>query len=280
MTDESIHDQMREAWGRVAEGWGTRTDAIDGGQASATEWMLRRSDPQAGQVVLDLAGGAGGLGRLAAERVGPSGRVLATDFAPQMVDVARRLASEQGLENLDFRTMDAQDMDLGDDTVDVVLCRSGIMLMVDPAAALREARRVLRPSGRLAFSVFTTPEENPWATAAVVPFIERGHVTPPAPGGPGMFALGDEERLHALATDAGFESVVVEAIEFDHHFADDDAVWHLATDVNALLAPLVRSLDDDERSVMRDAVVTAYAAWRTDDGTYDVPGRVLATMAH
>lgn len=171
-------------------------------------------------------------------------------------------------------------MDLGDDSVDVVLCRSGIMVMADPSAALLEVRRVLRPDGRLAFSVFTTAEENPWATTAVPPFVQRGHVTPPEPGGPGMFALGDEGQLRALVTDAGFALPEIAVVCYEHSFSDDAAVWSFVTDVNALLSPIVKSMEAGERDAMRRAVIDAYGPWRTADGSYHLPARVLAVLAH
>lgn len=279
MDAEVANDEMRTAWGRVASGWGTQSDVIDRGQTTATEWLLDRSDPQPGQIVLDLAGGAGGLGRLAADRVGTHGLVLATDFAPEMVDVARRLGEANGLTNLEYTTLDAQRMDLDDESVDVVLCRSGLMLVVDPGAALGETRRVLRPGGRLAFSVFTTPEQNPWASTAMTPFIQRGHVAPPEPGGPGMFALGDADRLRTLVTDAGFDSVELERLTWEHDFANDDAVWAQVRGINALLSPIVESMSVREQAEMRRAVIDAHSSWRAEDGSYRLPGSALAVLA-
>lgn len=81
-------------------------------------------------------------------------------------------------------------MDLEDDSVDAVVCRSVFMLVGDPAAALREARRGLRPGGSLAFTVFTTPNNNPWAAVPAAVLVQRGHLAPPQPGGPGVEGFG------------------------------------------------------------------------------------------
>jgi ubiquinone/menaquinone biosynthesis C-methylase UbiE len=123
--------------------------------------MIRRLDPQPGDTVLELAAGLGDTGLRAARLVGGSGRVIITDFAPEMIGAARRRAEEMGVENAEFRTLDAERMDLETNSVDGVLCRWAYMLMIDPAAAFAETRRVLRPGGRLAFSVWAARERNP-----------------------------------------------------------------------------------------------------------------------
>src|SRR5215204_274521 len=118
-----------------------------------SEWMVRRLDPQPGDTVLELAAGLADTGLMAARLVGESGCVIITDFAPEMVAAARQRAQELGVKNAEFRLLDAERMDLETDSVDGVLCRWAYMLMTDPATAFAETRRVLKPGGRLAFSV-------------------------------------------------------------------------------------------------------------------------------
>jgi ubiquinone/menaquinone biosynthesis C-methylase UbiE len=100
--------------------------------------------------------------------------------------------------------MDAERIELDSDSVDGVLCRFGYMLMADPAAALGETRRVLRPGGRLALAVWGVPERNPWAAIGGRMLVERGHMPPPEPGAPRVFSMGSEERTRALVEGAGF----------------------------------------------------------------------------
>lgn len=279
MDADAEQDQRRRTWGRVASGWAARSEVTEANQESVSDWLIHRSDPQPGQVVLDLAAGPGGLGHRVAECVGPDGRVISADLAPEMVEVARRLGAAQGLVNVEYRTLDAERMALDDDNVDVVLCRSGLMVMADPGAAVREARRVLRPGGAMAFSVFTTAAENPWVSVSLRPFVERGHFSPPEPGGPGMFSLGEEGRIRALVTGAGFAPPEIEAVDYDMRFSDDAAVWSLVTEMNARLSPIVKTMEDVEREAMRRAVIDAYAPYRDADGSYRVPARVLAGLA-
>ncbi len=141
--------------------------------------------------MIDIAAGPGDLGFQVAELVGGGGRVMSTDFAPEMVEVARRLGEARGVGNVDHAVLDAERMGLEDDCVDAAVCRWGYMLMADPGAALRETRRILREGGPLAFAVWASPERNPWAALPAATLVQRGHLPPPEPGAPGIFALAD-----------------------------------------------------------------------------------------
>jgi ubiquinone/menaquinone biosynthesis C-methylase UbiE len=110
--------------------------------------------------VLELAAGPGETGFAAAARLGPTGKLISSDQSPEMVAVAKARAAELGIENVEFKVLDAQRLSLDSESVDAVLCRWGCMLMADRDAALRESRRVLRRGGRVALAVWDTPDRN------------------------------------------------------------------------------------------------------------------------
>jgi ubiquinone/menaquinone biosynthesis C-methylase UbiE len=109
--------------------------------------MVRKLDPRPGDTVLEVTAGMADTGLMAARLVGESGRVIVTDFTPEMVAAARWRAQELGVINAEFGVLDAERMDLETDSVDSVLCRWAYMLMIDPAAAFAQTQRVLRPGG-------------------------------------------------------------------------------------------------------------------------------------
>ena len=83
--------------------------------------------------------------------------MIYTDFSPAMVDAARR----RGTPGVEHRVLDMQAIDLPDASVDGVICRYGYMLVPDPALAMRETRRVLRPGGRVALATWAAGEAQP-----------------------------------------------------------------------------------------------------------------------
>src|SRR3954471_10426519 len=199
---EEYRQQSRTGWNAIAPGWKRRSDWLAENTGLVNDWLVAKGDPQPGQTWLDVAGGPGDLARAISDRVGDDGHVIYTDFAPEMVEVARERGAGTG--NVEFRVLDAERMDLEDDSVDGVGCRYGYMLMADPEAAFAETRRVLRDGGTLAFAVWSTADRNPWAALPAMTVVQRGHIPPPDPTGPGIFAMGMPARIRELVTGAGF----------------------------------------------------------------------------
>ncbi len=268
---DSYREQSLQTWGRMAAGWEDRSAWMADVSGRVNEWIVAEADPQPGQTVLEVAAGPGDLGFRVAARVGDGGRLLSTDFSPEMVAAAQRLGGGRGLTNVDYKVLDAERMDLDDDSVDAVVCRWGYMLMADPAAALAETRRVLRDGGRLAFAVWASPERNPWAALPAMTLVRRGHVPPPQPGAPGIFALADPGRIGELVGGAGFPAPELEEIAFDFRYADFDDFWDVLIRLAGPLAAVIEALPEAEREATREAIEQSIAPFRSVDGSYSVP---------
>jgi ubiquinone/menaquinone biosynthesis C-methylase UbiE len=276
---DAYREQSRETWGEMASGWEARNDWMAATSGPVNEWLVERADPQPGQVVIDIAAGPGDLGFRIAERVGDEGRVMSTDFAPQMVEVARRLGEARGLHNVEFSVLDAERMDLEDDCVDAAVCRWGYMLMGDPPAAMRETRRILRSGGPLAFAVWAAPERNPWAAFPAMTLVERGHLSPPEPGSPGIFALANPDRLTEMVSAAGFGETELEELELEFHHPDFDDVWDALVRLAGPLARVINALPDEEREATRQAILERLEPFLGDDGSYRMPACSLGVLA-
>lgn len=235
--------------------------------APVSHAMITALAPSPDDVLLELAGGTGELAEALAPRVG---RYIYTDFAPAMVEAAKR----RGIPGVEHRVMDMQAIDLPDATVDGVLCRYGYMLVPDPALAFQETRRVLRPGGRVALATWAAARHNPWATRFGPVLIERGLVEPPKPGEPGQFALGEAEQIEALAREAGFTEVAVEEVETQFRFDDWEDYRGVMTSLASSLSQTLAGLDESARAEVDEAARARFELFGTGSN-YVLPARAL-----
>jgi SAM-dependent methyltransferase len=267
-----------EIWEEMAPGWERWRAQLADALTPVRAWLIGALGPQPGETVLELGAGTGETGFEVAAILGEEGRLISSDFSPEMVEVARRRSSELGLGNVDHRVIDVERIELDSASVDGVLCQSTYMLAADPAAALAETRRVLRPGGRLAFSVWGAPERNPWGSIGGMLLIERGHMPLPEPGAPGVFSMASEERTRALLDGAGFTSVRIEEVPLLFGFRDLGEYEQWVVDVAGSFAIVMRELPEEEREVLRARLREAFVPFATDGG-YELPGAALCAVA-
>lgn len=276
---DEIRARMRESWQRGAAGWGRRADAIQEFGMPVTVWMIEQLHLQPGQRVLELAGGPGDTGFMAAEQVRPGGLLIETDASEAMLGVAKGRARDLGATNVEFRRMELEWLDLSAASVDAIVCRWGLMFAVDPEAALRETRRVLVPGGRLAVAVWASPDLNPWATLPTRALVELGHAEPPDPTAPGMFALADVERLQALLESAGLTEVVVDSVELVRQERGIEDYIKGTLDLSAPFAQAQERLSTVQWRDVEHRIGELAAAFAQASGELIFPARTLVASA-
>ncbi len=276
---EEHRERLLDAWDEAAKGWGRQADRTHAVALPVSQWMIAHTQPQPGQVVLELAAGPGDTGFMAARLIEPGGRLICSDAVAGMLDVARERAQEQGLDNVEFKQLQLEWIDLPTASVDIVLCRWALMLVIDPAAALRECRRVVKPGGRLAFAVWDLPDRNPWITIMQRALLDIGYVEPQPQSGPGMFALSDRERLTELLDEAGFLDVEIEPVPILRNYASVVDWLGETRDLSRQFASVWADLADEQRQALRDHIAAAAADYADQSGALALPGSSLAAAA-
>lgn len=271
---DDLRRHVHAMWDAVAGAWAEHADYVDARAAGISEALLDVTAVAPGDQVLELAAGPGGLGIAAAERVGPGGRVRISDVVPAMVAAAATRVAARGLTNVEVLKLDLEQIREPDGAFDVVLCREGLMFAVEPARALSEIRRVLRPGGRAGIAVWGPQARNPGIGLVFeAASAQLGRPLPP-PGFPGPFALEDAERLAALLAQAGFADVVVRELPAPMRTATFEEWWRRTSGLAGPLSKILAGLPEAARQEIRDRLEAAAAPFHTPDG-FDFPGVAL-----
>lgn len=199
--------ELRNTWESAAPGWAKWEEAFSSGLADVTDTMISMAGIGAGSLVLDLACGVGAQTIQAAKRVGRSGSVVASDISGTMLEHVRRRAEHEGIPNIETLECAAEDLTASQTPFDAAMCRLGLMLFPSPSGALAAIQRVLKPGGRFAALVFSTPASNPFASQPMQILLRHAGKQPPVAGQPGIFALGGDGILNNLLEDCGFVDV-------------------------------------------------------------------------
>jgi SAM-dependent methyltransferase len=209
---EQYKRTTREQWENAAEAWHRWGPALEDWLGEATERMLDAAAITSGSRVLDVAAGAGGQSLAAARRVGHAGRVLATDISPAILAFAAKSAAEAGLSNIETLAVDGEELDVEAGSFDAVISRVGLIYFPDQQRALAGMYRALRPGGRFAAIVYSTPDRNEFFSIPVGIIRRRANLPPPLPGQPGPFSLGQPGTIEAAFAEAGFRDITVDRV--------------------------------------------------------------------
>jgi SAM-dependent methyltransferase len=279
MDADAHRRESLDAWEAAAAGWARRADWFAQATRPLSHWMIDAVRLQPGHRVLELAAGAGETGFLAAELIAPGGRLICSDQAEAMLALARARAGRLGITNVEFKVIDAEWIDLPLASQDAVLCRLGYMLMADPAAALRETRRVLVPGGRVALAVWDRPETNPWSRVSRAALESHGLRPPADPAAPGPFTLADPDRVGELLEDAGFTEIELDSLGIVQTDPDFETWWQGHLDMSRQARTAVDRGDPRAVAAAKAEIRAGLARYADRDGALAIPGRAILAAA-
>ncbi|HLY33530.1 MAG TPA: class I SAM-dependent methyltransferase [Jatrophihabitantaceae bacterium] len=235
-------------WEQAADAWHAWGHALETWLGPATETMLDAAGVRAGSAVLDVAAGAGGQTLAAARRVGPTGRVLATDISPQILAFAEREAHDAGLTWVSAHVLDGEDLDVEPGSFDAVISRVGFIYFPDQRRAFTGMLRALRTGGYLAGIVYSTPEANPFFSIPVSVIRRRAGLPPPLPEQPGPFSFGAPGVAEAAFERAGFVEVRVQTIAAPLRMTSTEDCVRFEQESFGALHQMLAGLDDAGRT--------------------------------
>ena len=257
----------RAQWQAAAEAWHRWGPFLGRWLGDATETMFDLARIGPGSRVLDVAAGAGEQSIGAARRAGPSGRVLATDIAPALLERAAADAKAAGLSNLETLELDGEALDtLPAGSFDAAISRVGLIYFPDQQRALAGMRRALRPGGRISAVVYSTPERNAFFSIPVKIIRERARLPAPLPGQPGPFSLGAEGALEAAFAKAGLRDIEVRRVPSPVRLASAAECVRFERESFGALHQMMVGLDEAERANTWDAIEEALRQFESSEG--------------
>ena len=287
LTNAAYKQTEIEEWDQAASAWHKWIPVINDFVSVATDIMLDQADIKTGSHVLDITAGDGSKSLMAAERVGETGTVLATDLSPAFVKLAQRIAQTQGVKNMTAEVMDAENLSLKDNSFDAAISRLGMMFLPDPLKGLQEIYRVLKPSGSFAAIVYTTADKTPFFTQS--PEIIRDQLSLPktqtneAPSStspsaqahqPGPFALGTPDFFADLFSQAGFVNIEQEIIEAPLRFGSTEDFIQWRRDVAVSHQRMLAGQDTETQERIWQEITKAMRQYETTDG-FETPTELL-----
>lgn len=244
MSEDEKIVAARTTWESAAPGWAKWEEKLSAGLVKATDELLDMAGIGMGARVLDVACGAGYQTLQAARRVGPGGSVVASDISPIMLDHVRRNAAVAGLANITTVESAAERLPVADVPYDAAISRLGLMLFPDAAAAVDAVRKTLKPGGRFAALVFTTPANNPFTARPMSILLRHACKQPPGPGSPGIFALGGDGALSRQLSDGGLQSVETRVVTATLRLASADEALEMIQEAFGAYRAVIAGLDE------------------------------------
>jgi ubiquinone/menaquinone biosynthesis C-methylase UbiE len=250
---EAISEQQKETWNRFAAGWKKWDPVTMKFLQPMKEAIISYLQPEDGQKILDIAAGTGEPALSIAAAI-KNGIVTITDISAEMLEIAREKANAKNITNIETVLCDASELPFENSSFDAVSCRFGFMFFPDMQLAANEIRRVLKPGGRFATTVWNFPEKNIWVTAIMGTIMRLMEIPAPPPDVPGMFRCCKPGRMRTILENAGFRHIEEREVVFNLNLDNIEQYWAMMTEIGASVTAALSQADEGMRSKIKEEV--------------------------
>jgi len=246
---KEIRETQKASWNKFSSGWKKWDLELHDHMKPAADGIISLLKPNGAQIILDIASGTGEPGLSIASRL-TDGKVIVTDLANEMLDIARENASKREIKNIEFRACDVCELPFADNTFDAVSCRMGFMFFPNMLLAAKEIQRVLKPGGKVATSVWSTADKNFWANAIGETINRNMQLPVPPPEAPGIFRCGESGLMTNIFNQAGFKNISESEVMCKLKCGTAEIYWEMMTEI---ASPVVAALSKAD-SAMKDKI--------------------------
>jgi ubiquinone/menaquinone biosynthesis C-methylase UbiE len=250
---EQIRDQQKETWNKFSPGWKKWDELTMDFLKPMRDEIIKLLNLKGEDIVLDVAAGTGEPGLTIASYLN-GGKVISTDLAEGMLEIAQENAKKRGIKNFETIVCDVSELPFPDNTFDAISCRFGFMFFPDMPLAIKEMKRVLKPGGKIATAVWNIPEKNFWITAIMGTISKNIEITPPPSGAPGMFRCSKAGFMSDLFSQSGLKNISEKEVAGKLNCKTTDVYWNLMNDVAAPVVVALNKADNTIKQKIKEEV--------------------------
>jgi len=272
---EQIRDQQKETWNKFSPGWKKWDELTMNFLKPMGDEIIRLLHLKSDDIVLDIAAGTGEPGLTIASHLN-GGKVISTDLAEGMLEVAQENAKKRGIKNFETIVCDVSELPFADNTFNAISCRFGFMFFPDMQLAIKEMTRVLKPGGKIATAVWNIPEKNFWVTATMGTINKNIVIPPPPPEAPGMFRCSKAGFMSDLFSQAGLKNISENEVVGKLNCKTIDVYWDMMNDVAAPIVAALSKADEAMKQKIKEEVYSlVHQKYTNDNVIFDSSALVI-----
>ena len=260
-----IREQQKESWNKFSPGWKKWDDFTMEFLRPMGEAIISELDIQPDDKVLDIACGTGEPG-LTIARLASKGKVIGTDLSDKMLEIAQENARNKQIKNYETKTADVCELPFDENAFDKISCRMGFMFFPDMQLASDQMYKVLKPGGKMATTVWSVPEKNPWITTVMGIINRNMQIPPPPPGSPSMFRCGANGFIKSLMEKSGFKKIWEQELKGKTLYEDFAFFWSMMNEVAAPVVGALSKADDTMKEKIKNEVQEQSEKYKTGNG--------------